>query len=86
MSVYMVKIAFSGISRHTTLSTMHIGSLIRQQVSEKGLTVTWLAEQLPCSRTNVYKIFRKRSIDTDVLLRISRILDYDFFSLFSDSL
>ncbi len=65
---------------------MHIGSVIRQKVSEKGFTVTWLAGQLAYSRTNVYKIFHKRSIDTDVLMKISRILDFDFFSLFSDSL
>ena len=63
---------------------MHIGNLVRQKVIEKGLTIVWFAEQLSCTRVNVYKIFSKRSIDTDMLFRISKILDYDFFRHYSD--
>lgn len=65
---------------------MHIGKLIKQRMDEQGKTVVWLARQLSYSRTNIYKIYDKASIDTDVLLRISSILEYDFFSLYSDSL
>ena len=65
---------------------MHIGKLIKQRMDEQGKTVVWLARQLSYSRTNVYKIYDKASIDTDVLLRISSIREYDFFSLYSDSL
>lgn len=36
---------------------IHIGSLIRRRLDEKGYSVVWLARQLACSRTNVYKIF-----------------------------
>ncbi len=65
---------------------LEIGILIRQKLKERKRTIVWLAEKLSCSRTNVYKIFDKRSIDTDYLLRISDILDYDFFKLYSDEL
>lgn len=65
---------------------MHIGQLIRQQVDEQGKTVVWFARQLSYSRTNVYKIYDKASIDTDVLIRISNILHYDFFKLYSEEL
>lgn len=65
---------------------LEIGLLIRQKLKERKRTIVWLAENLSCSRTNVYKIFDKRSIDTDYLLRISDILDYDFFKLYSDEL
>ena len=34
---------------------IHIGSLIRHRLDEKGYSVVWLARQLACSRTNVYK-------------------------------
>lgn len=57
---------------------IHIGSLIRRRLDEKGYSVVWLARQLACSRTNVYKIFEKPHIDTDMLARISTVLDYDF--------
>lgn len=62
---------------------INIGKLIQQQVKERGLSVTWLAHELNYSRTNVYKIFDKQSIDTDVLLRISIALEYDFFAIYS---
>lgn len=64
---------------------IHIGSLIRRRLDEKGCSVVWLARQLACSRTNVYKIFEKPHIDTDMLARISTVLEYDFFILLSKS-
>ncbi|MBO4316388.1 MAG: helix-turn-helix transcriptional regulator [Prevotella sp.] len=65
---------------------LEIGTLIRQKLKERKRTIVWLAANLSCSRTNVYKIFGKRSIDSDYLLKISDILDYDFFKLYSDEL
>lgn len=65
---------------------MHIGHLIRQKVEEKKIPVVRLADELSYSRTNLYKIFSKRSIDTEVLMRLSRILEFDFFSLYSEKL
>lgn len=65
---------------------MHVGELIKKKVSERGLTVVRFAEELSCTRANVYKIFQKDSIDTGMLMRISRILEHDFFSDLSDKL
>lgn len=45
----------------------------------KAHTATWFAEQLHCKHTNVYDIFNRRSVDTTLLERISRILEHDFF-------
>ncbi|MBQ3753102.1 MAG: XRE family transcriptional regulator [Prevotella sp.] len=63
---------------------IHIGQCIRRQVEEQGKTSVWLARELGCHRTNLYKIYEKSSIDTSVLLRISRILHFDFFQLYSN--
>ena len=65
---------------------MHIGRLIREQVEAQGRTTSWLARELAYCRTNVYKIYDKKSIDTDLLLRISSLLKYDFFALYSEEL
>lgn len=65
---------------------MHIGKLIRKEVNNQGKTVVWLANQLSCSRTNVYKIYGRPYIDTSVLLRISLVLNYDFFALYSEKI
>lgn len=63
---------------------VHIGSLIEQELRKQERTVTWFASKLHCDRTNIYKIFKKQSIDTRLLEQISVILQHNFFSDFSD--
>lgn len=58
---------------------IHIGQAIEEELRRQGRSVTWFAARLYCDRTNVYKIFRKRSIDTETFYRISMILGHDFF-------
>ena len=41
--------------------------------------MSWFARNLCCERSNVYDIFKRRSIDTQMLLRISNILGHNFF-------
>lgn len=65
---------------------MHIGRLIKEQMEAQGKTVSWLARELAYCRTNIYKIYDKKSIDTDLLLRICSLLDYDFFAVYSKEL
>lgn len=63
-----------------------IGELIKERLIAEERSVAWFSRKLSCSRANVYKIFRKEYIDTELLMRISKILDYDFFQYFSDNL
>ncbi len=65
---------------------MHVGKLIKDTVSTKGMTIVSFAQELSCTRANVYKIFNKSSIDTGLLARICRILNHDFFKDLSESL
>lgn len=65
---------------------MHIGSEIKIELEKQGKTVVWLAQQLSYSRANIYKIFDKTSIDTDVLYRISIALQFDFFKIYSNKI
>ena len=65
---------------------MHIGQIIRQELENQGRSVVWLAKQMSYSRTNIYKIFDRPSIDADVLLRISLVLGVDFFKYYSAEL
>lgn len=59
----------------------HVGQMIKAELDRhpKAHTAKWFAEQLHCKRTNVYDIFNRRSVDTALLERISRILNHDFF-------
>ena len=58
---------------------IHIGKCIRKKIEEQGKTTVWFAQELGCHRTKV-------TIDTGILLHISKILNYDFFSLYSEDL
>lgn len=65
---------------------LHIGKLIRKRMEEQQITIVWLAKHLSCSRTNVYKLLNKYSLDTEILAKISKLLDFDFFSLYSEEI
>lgn len=67
-------------------NSVFIGQLIKHELKRQGKTSVWLAQQLDCHRTNVYKIYGRDTIDTGMLLHISKILDYDFFKLYSEIL
>ena len=65
---------------------IHIGSIIKKRFDEQGLSVSGFAKQLCCDRTNVYSIFKRESIDTALLVKISLILKHDFFKYYSNDI
>ena len=65
---------------------MNIGKIIYEKVKDKGISVTELSIQLGCSRANVYKIFGKNAVSTDLLYKLSIVLETDFFKYYSNSL
>lgn len=65
------------------LSMVHIGEAIKSELLRQERSISWLARKLYCDRSNVYDIFKRRSIDTDLLLRISLVLKRNFFELYT---
>ncbi len=63
---------------------MHFGSLLEKILRQQGRSVTWFADQLCCTRPNIYKIFRKECVDAALMWRISEILNHNFFKYYSD--
>ena len=63
---------------------IHIGKLIRSKLKENGRSASWLAGKISCERANIYKIFKKESIDAELLLCISLALETDFFRYYSE--
>lgn len=61
---------------------VHIGNLIEQELRKQERSVSWFATKLHCDRSNIYKIFKKQSIDTQLLEQISIILGHNFFQYF----
>ncbi|MBX9852824.1 MAG: helix-turn-helix domain-containing protein [Cytophagaceae bacterium] len=63
---------------------VHIGKKIKEVFKNAGLTVTEFARRINTSRENVYGVFRRKSVDTEMLTKISKALNYDFFRLYSN--
>ncbi|MBR5912554.1 MAG: hypothetical protein IKZ55_11265 [Bacteroidales bacterium] len=57
---------------------VHIGQLVKSVFDKSGMTVSELARQLHCERTNVYTIFKRRTVDVELLAMLSIILNHNF--------
>ena len=62
----------------------HIGQEILKEVKAKYPSVAAFARELCKSNSATYEIFGKTSLDTDLLLKVSKLLDRDFFREFSE--
>lgn len=58
---------------------VHLGKKIEQVVAEKGIKNSYLAEKLNTVERNIYSIYERSDFKTDMLLKISEILEHDFF-------
>ena len=58
---------------------VHIGELIKQEMERQDRKPTWLAKKISCDRTNVYHIYKQKSLNTETLERISIALHRNFF-------
>lgn len=61
------------------MNQFFIGKSIEYELRNQERSVVWLARKLNCNRTNIYKIFNRSTIDTELLLRISNVLQRNFF-------
>ncbi len=64
---------------------IHIGQLIKEELERQERTPTWLAKKINCERPNVYYIFQQKSINTDLLMRISHALGKNFFEIYYEN-
>lgn len=62
-----------------------IGLLIKEELAAQERTVSWFARKLHLDRSNVYRLFQKNSVDTDLLSRVSIVLGRDFFEILSEN-
>lgn len=60
------------------MKDFHIGMMIQEELSRQGRTVVWLAKEIYCEKSNVYKLFKRKSIDFEQLLKISEVLNHNF--------
>jgi hypothetical protein len=64
---------------------VHIGQKIEELVRVKRFPIVEFARKINTTRNNVYNIFSRESIDTELLRKICEILEFDFFQFLSES-
>lgn len=65
---------------------INIGENIKEELARQERTISWLARKLNRTRTYVYRMLKKNSIDTSVLAQISQLLGRDFFQELSQEI
>ena len=59
---------------------LHIGKIICKKMKDEGRSKKWLAGKINCEYSSLCKMLKKQFLDTELLLRISFALQYDFFA------
>ncbi|MDM1551516.1 helix-turn-helix domain-containing protein [Empedobacter falsenii] len=65
---------------------IHIGSLIKQLVTENGIEMSRICNFLHCTENEVLDTYTSKDIDTSALLKWSKLLEYDFFRIYTQHL
>ena len=58
---------------------IQIGPKVQEVFESRNMKLSDLADQLGTVRQNVYRIFKKRDLDTGLLMKISEVLNHNFF-------
>lgn len=61
---------------------MRIGEKVEARAKELRMGPTELARKIKSTKQNVYNIYKRHSIDTDLLQRLGKVLDFDFFTYY----
>ena len=61
---------------------VEIGQKIKEVFDKRQMKLTDFADELGTVRQNVYRIFKKRHLDTGLLIKISQVLDHNFFQYY----
>ncbi len=65
---------------------IHIGTLINQTIAERGIEIARICNFLQCSEEEIAAMYLQKSLDTEILLKWSKLLEYDFFRLYTQHL
>jgi hypothetical protein len=65
---------------------IHIGKYIKEMVDHKNISIERICNFLGKDEEFIEKVYESKSIETDILLRWSKLLEYDFFRLYSSHL
>jgi hypothetical protein len=65
---------------------IHIGELLVKKVEENGIDAFRICKFMNTTFDEIQNMYDSKSLDTDILLRWCKLLDYDFFRIYTQHL
>ncbi|PWN69218.1 transposase [Chryseobacterium phosphatilyticum] len=65
---------------------IHMGQMIEKEVVERGIEISYLCKFLKCIEADITEMYQCKSLDSEILLSWSKILQYDLFRIYSQHL
>jgi hypothetical protein len=65
---------------------IHIGDLIQKEVNTKQIEIVRICNFMNCNEKEVNDMYREADLPTNVLLKWCKLLEYDFFRIYSQHL
>ncbi|WP_160138490.1 helix-turn-helix domain-containing protein [Chryseobacterium sp. c4a] len=62
---------------------IHIGEMIETLVTERRIELPRICNFFKSSEEDIEKMYKAKSMDTEALLKWSKLLEYDFFRIYS---
>ena len=66
--------------------SIHIGKMIENTVAESRIEMSRICNYFKCSDDEIVKMYQSKSLDTEILLKWSKLLQYDFFRMYTQHL
>ncbi|CAA7196670.1 transposase [Chryseobacterium potabilaquae] len=74
------------IDNNFNFKEIHCGSLIKQGVLEKNIELGSICAFFKCEKEEVYSMYEKETLNTEIILQWSKLLEYNFFRIYSEHL
>lgn len=68
------------------IKNIHIGSFVEKRVVESKIGITRICNFFDCDEQEITQMYMSPSLNSDYLLKWCKLLEYDFFRLYSQHL
>ena len=65
---------------------IHIGQMIKERIAESEMETLRICNFFNCTEDEVIEMYQQENLPTDILLKWSKLLEYDFFRIYSQHL
>ena len=65
---------------------INVGQMLEMLVAESGIEISRICNFMHCMEEEIEEMYQSKSLDTEVLLKWSKLLEYDFFRVYSQHL